>query len=172
MSAARPFRLVVVAGTGTDIGKTWVGAALAAELRAAGWSVAARKPAQSGEPDEPGDAGVLAAATGEAPLTVCPEHRRYGVPMAPPMAADAFGLAVPSIADLVGEVTVSWGGRAADVGLVELAGGVASPAASDGDGADLAAAIEPRRRRARRRRRPRHHQLGPAVGGSPPADDG
>ena len=139
----RPRRLVVVAGTGTEIGKTWVGAAVLGALRSDGWVVAARKPAQSNTPGEPTDADLLAAASGEAPERVCPPHRSYKVPMAPPMAAEALGLEPPTIADLVGEVAGSWGGRAADVGLVELAGGVASPAATDGDGAALTAGVEP-----------------------------
>ena len=52
----RPRRLVLVVGTGTDVGKTWVSAHLLATLRAAGLTVAARKPAQSFDPaDDPGD---------------------------------------------------------------------------------------------------------------------
>lgn len=139
----RPRRLVVVAGTATEIGKTWASVALATELVAGHWTVAARKPAQSGGPGDASDADLLAAATGEDPLIVCPSHRRYTVPMAPPMAAEASGFDAPTIAALAEEVAASWGVRAADVGLVELAGGVASPAADDGDGADLAAALAP-----------------------------
>ncbi len=44
--------------------------------------------------------------------------------MAPPMAADALGRPAIVMADLVGEVTGSWGEDPPDVGLVELAGGV------------------------------------------------
>lgn len=143
----RPRRLVVVAGVGTEVGKTRVAAALAARLVAEGWRVAARKPAQSGEPPDEAaaldDASVLAAATGEAPPVVCPPHRRYSVPMAPPMAAEALGQPVPTIAELAAEVAASWPPLAVDVGLVELAGGVASPHGADGDGAELAAAIGP-----------------------------
>ncbi|MBV8560261.1 MAG: AAA family ATPase, partial [Acidimicrobiia bacterium] len=57
----RPERLVLVAGTGTEVGKTWVAARLAEALRARGTRVAARKPAQSFAPDEgPTDAEALA----------------------------------------------------------------------------------------------------------------
>ncbi|MFN8051869.1 MAG: AAA family ATPase [Acidimicrobiales bacterium] len=140
----RPRRLVVIAGTGTEIGKTWVSRRVL-ELLAAEWSVQARKPAQSGDgdPADIGDAAELAAATGEDELVVCPPHRRYGVAMAPPMAAEALGLTPATVAELAAEVSSSWGARASDVGLVELAGGVASPMAIDGDGADLAAALSP-----------------------------
>ncbi len=44
----RPAALVFVAGTATDVGKTWWTAAVARELRARGVQVAARKPVQSG----------------------------------------------------------------------------------------------------------------------------
>ena len=85
----RPRKLVVVAGTGTEIGKTWVAARLARDLRATGYEVIARKPAQSFDPgDSSTDAHVLAAATGEEPSMVCPRHRWYPAAMAPPMAAD------------------------------------------------------------------------------------
>ena len=137
----RPPTLVLVAGTGTEIGKTWVAAALATELVGRGVAVAARKPAQSLEPGQgPTDAEVLAAATGERPEEVCQPARTYEVPMAPPMAAAVLGLPVPTIAELVDELRWPAG---ATVGLVETAGGAASPQADDGDVADLARALAP-----------------------------
>jgi dethiobiotin synthetase len=137
--------LVVIAGTGTEVGKTWVGARLAAALRARGWRVAARKPAQSFAPAERGrtDAEKLAAATGEAPEQVCPPARWYDTPLAPPMAADALGRPAFGIADLAGELAASWPRDALDVALVELAGGPRSPLARDGDGVDLTRALAP-----------------------------
>lgn len=143
MSAAggsRPDRVVVVLGTGTEVGKTWVGARLLEGLRTAGVPVAARKPGQSADPDDPSpsDADVLAAAAGEDPLAVCPAHRRYGVAMAPPMAAAALGRPVPTVAELAAELT--WPGGVT-VGLVETAGGLLSPAADDGTAVDLARAV-------------------------------
>jgi dethiobiotin synthetase len=138
----RPERLVLVVGTGTEVGKTWVAAAALAGARGAGLSVAARKPAQSAEVDDPGpsDADVLAGATGEDPLAVCPAHRRYEVAMAPPMAAEVLGRPRFTVADLAAEVAWPDG---LDVGLVETAGGVLSPAALDGTSLDLAAAVAP-----------------------------
>jgi dethiobiotin synthetase len=137
----RPDRLVLVAGTGTEVGKTWVGARLAEVLRTSGRRVAARKPAQSFEPGEgPTDAEVLAAATGEDPEAVCPRHRWYEVAMAPPMAADALGRPPIKIAELAAEIEFPAG---VDVGLVETAGGVRSPIAHDGDTVDLMAALKP-----------------------------
>lgn len=139
----RPRRIWVVTGTGTEVGKTWVGARVARHVACSGLTVAARKAAQSFEPGTSlTDAHVLAGATGEAPETVCPAHRWYPVPMAPPMAAAELGAAAASIDDLATEVDRSWPEHQIDVGLVEGAGGVASPLADDGDTADLARALQ------------------------------
>lgn len=128
---ARPRTLVLVAGTGTEVGKTWCAAALARALRARGVTVAARKPAQSFEPDDPTtDADELAAATGENSLAVCPAHRRYEVAMAPMMAAEVLGRPPFTTPELVDEVR--WPDPAVDLGLLEMAGGVRSPIAADG----------------------------------------
>jgi len=145
VSVVRPNFLLVIAGTGTEVGKTWVGARLAAGLRDAGYTVAARKPAQSFDPADaaPTDAACLAAATGEAPEHVCPPARSYERALAPPMAAAVLGRPVPTLAELAGEVSASWPRSVPDVGLVELAGGPRSPMASDGDGVDLTAALAP-----------------------------
>jgi dethiobiotin synthetase len=142
---ARPRLLAAVAGTGTEVGKTFVAAGLARALCERGWNVAARKPVQSFDPDgrEPTDAERLAEATGDAPERVCPRARWYPLPMAPPMAAEALGRPPPELAGLIEELAASWPRPAADVGLVELAGGVRSPLAIDGDGLDLVAALVP-----------------------------
>lgn len=141
MNVGRPRQLVVIAGTGTEVGKTWVGARLVEMLRARGVGVSARKPAQSFEPSDPTtDADVLAEATGEPVDEVCPPHRRYQVPMAPPMAAAALGRPTFTIADLASEI--SWP-SSTDVGLVESAGGVRSPLADDGDTVTLVEELRP-----------------------------
>jgi dethiobiotin synthetase len=140
----RPRLLLAVTGTGTEVGKTWVACELITALRRQGASVAARKPAQSHAPEETwSDADRLATASDEDPADVCPSHRRYAVPMAPPMAADALGLPPFSIADLAGEISDRWPREGVDVGVVEGAGGVASPHAHDGDMVDLITALEP-----------------------------
>lgn len=159
---ASPRRLVLVTGTATEVGKTWVAAALLARARERGMAVAARKPAQSfevtpgagpaapgatdTEPTGPTDAVRLAAATGEDPELVCPAERSYQVPMAPPMAAAVLGRPALTIDDLVQAIEGSWtpaGGpaRRADLAVVEGAGGVASPLGDDGDSADLGRAL-------------------------------
>lgn len=132
--------LVFVSGTGTEVGKTWWTAAIAQRLRADGVVVAARKPVQSSAPGEQRDADVLAEATREDPHTVCPAHRTYDIPWAPPMAAEELGLAPFSVDDLAAELV--WPPRLA-VGLVEGVGGPRSPIATNGDNVDFARAIQP-----------------------------
>ena len=141
----RPSKLIVITGTATEIGKTWVAAALAGQARVQGVTVAGRKPVQSFAPPQAEqsatDADLLAAATGEEIETICPPHRSYPLAMAPPMAAAALGLRPPTLADLVREICQSWPPDPVSIGLVEGAGGVASPIASDGHSADLARAL-------------------------------
>ena len=142
MTGPRPSVIVLVAGTGTEVGKTWVAARLLEAWRRAGLSVAARKPAQSfAVGSGPTDAEVLAAASGEDPLSVCPPARSYPVALAPPMAVSVLGLPPPTMAALVAEL--AWPDPPVDVGLVETAGGVRSPQADDGDVIDMVAAIVP-----------------------------
>jgi dethiobiotin synthetase len=138
-----PDRLVAVVGTGTEVGKTWVTCAVAAQLRARNVSVAARKPAQSFAADDPADtrdAALLAAATGERPDDVCRPDRSYPVAMAPPIAAAALGRQPIRLAELLAELAWPAG---VEVGFVETAGGIRSPIADDGDNADLVAALAP-----------------------------
>lgn len=126
-------------GTATDVGKTWVGAAVLAELRRRGRAVAACKPVQSFDPADGGplDAEVLAAATGQEPDEVCPPGRTYEVAMAPPMAAEVLGRPCPTLAEVVPASPPD--------GLLwfEGVGGPRSPVAADGDGVDLCRALAP-----------------------------
>jgi dethiobiotin synthetase len=140
--------LVLVCGTATEVGKTWVCGKLLVELRSRGCTVSARKPAQSFDIDSEGarlggatDAERLGAASGEHPGAVCHSFRSYHRAMAPPMAAEALGLPAFTVADLVEEMV--WPPDAVEVGVVEMAGGVRSPQAADGDATDLVAALAP-----------------------------
>jgi dethiobiotin synthetase len=144
----RPERVVLVCGTATEVGKTWVCDALLRALRSRGCTVAARKPAHSIDIDTvgvrlggPTDAERLAAASGEDPETVCPPFRSYHRAMAPPMAAEALGLPPFSVSDLMDETV--WPPEPVQVGLVETAGGVRSPQAADGDTTDVVLALAP-----------------------------
>lgn len=134
-----PDLTVVVSGTATEVGKTYVTARLAEELLKAKAPVVARKPVQSFDPsDETTDADLLASATGEDPLAVCPQHRRYPIAMAPPMAADFLGRPSFTIDQLVSELAFPSHG----IALVEGIGGPRSPLARDGDTVSLAEALD------------------------------
>jgi len=137
----RPSALVAVVGTATDVGKTWVAAALVPLLIAAGRRVSVRKPVQSFAADDvTTDADVLAGATGEDPQQVCPLGRRYPLAMAPPIAAHRLGAPPIALRDLL--AGLAWP-EGIDIGIVETVGGVRSPMADDGDSAAFARSILP-----------------------------
>lgn len=134
-----PDLTVVMSGTGTEVGKTWLTVELALALRKRGLSVAIRKPVQSFDSgDRTTDADVLAEASGEDSLVVCPGHRRYPLAMAPPMAADALGGPPLKLGELVEELDLPETG----IALIEGVGGPRSPVAHDGDTVDLARAVD------------------------------
>jgi dethiobiotin synthetase len=139
---SRPEQLLVVTGTATGVGKTWVSHRLLADLRARDVRVAARKPVQSFDPaaGSPTDAEVLAASTGQDPDDICPPHRSYPLALAPPMAADVLGRPPLRLGELLAELTWPDG---VEVGVVETIGGVRSPATHDADSAELATALQP-----------------------------
>ena len=135
----RPPLLIAITGAGTDVGKSWLAAALIEQLLSRRLRVAARKPVQSFAPGAVmTDAHVLAAASGEDPLSVCPAHRWYPLAMAPPIAAARLGLAPILVRDLLGELT--WHDDV-EVGVVETVGGVRSPLADDADSATFVRVI-------------------------------
>ncbi|MFB6614943.1 dethiobiotin synthase [Streptomyces sp. NPDC085524] len=113
--------VLVVSGTGTEIGKTVVTSAIAAAGLAAGRSVAVLKPAQTGVgPQEPGDAAEAVRLAG--PAVTAMELARYPEPLAPDTAARRAGLATLSparIAEAARELSLTH-----DLVLVEGAGGL------------------------------------------------
>lgn len=131
-------RVVVVTGTGTDVGKTIVTAALAARYTAAGLSVAAVKPAQTGTlPGQPGDLDVIGTLGGAETLI---EAVRLPDPLAADTAARRAGIPLPPVSATAARVVELAGTY--DVVLVEGAGGLL--VRLDGDGgtiADLALAV-------------------------------
>jgi len=87
-------RGLFVTGTGTDVGKTVVAAAICAALRARGERVAAFKPVVTGtdepvDPDWPPDVALLARAAGMRPDEVT--GARFGPPVSPHLAAELAG---------------------------------------------------------------------------------
>ncbi|MEV8022280.1 dethiobiotin synthase [Streptomyces sp. NPDC086554] len=84
--------VLVVSGTGTEIGKTVTTAAVAALAVGSGRRVAVLKPAQTGvAPGEPGDAQEVVRLAGDAVTTL--ELARYPEPLAPNTAARRAGMA-------------------------------------------------------------------------------
>jgi dethiobiotin synthetase len=110
----------VVTGTGTDVGKTVVTAAIAALAADRGRSVAVLKPAQTGLPEgAPGDLAEVARLAGQVTTR---ELRRYPDPLAPETAARRSGL--PAVTPA--QAAAAAGELAADhdIVLVEGAGGL------------------------------------------------
>ncbi|WP_433448920.1 dethiobiotin synthase [Streptomyces sp. CA-142005] len=112
--------VLVITGTGTEVGKTVTTAAVAAAALAAGRSVAVLKAAQTGvRPDERGDADEVARLAG--PVTAA-ELARYPEPLAPGTAARRAGMAPVhphEVADRAAKLAVEH-----DLVLVEGAGGL------------------------------------------------
>lgn len=136
--------VLLVTGTDTGVGKTFVTAALAAALGARGVRVGVAKPVETGcraggdgTPD-PEDARALAAAArSREPLaTICPY--RFPDPLAPALAAARAGAPID-----VAALAALLRARAArhDVLLVEGAGGLLVPLTRDATYADLATAL-------------------------------
>ncbi|MGE4427376.1 MAG: dethiobiotin synthase [Solirubrobacteraceae bacterium] len=86
-------RGVFVTGTDTEVGKTFVAAAICAALRRDDVTVLAHKPVVTGlddpVPDGRRDHELLAACTGQTPEQVSP--LRFGPPVSPHLAAERAG---------------------------------------------------------------------------------
>lgn len=130
---------IFVAGTDTEVGKTWVGTRVASVLREEGIEVAARKPVQSFDAaDVTTDAEEWAQVTKEPVERVCPRHRWYDLPLAPPMAAERLDRDPIALAELVAETHLPGGVTT----FIEGVGGLRSPLADDGDSVDLCRALK------------------------------
>ncbi|HEX4180183.1 MAG TPA: dethiobiotin synthase [Caulobacteraceae bacterium] len=125
-----------IAGAGTDIGKTYVTAALARRIRARGGAVRVLKPVVSGVPalDDPAfaasDTAILLAAAGlpvdQAHVEACSPWR-FAAALAPDRAAAAEGRD-PGLAEVMGWCRARLADAAPDeTMLIEGAGGLMSP---------------------------------------------
>ncbi|MGI5400501.1 dethiobiotin synthase [Streptomyces sp. CA-135486] len=112
--------VIVVTGTGTEIGKTVVTAAIAALARGRGSSVAVVKPAQTGV--APGDAGDVDEVVRLAGHVNGVEIARYPEPLAPATAALRAGMDAVRPRDVVEAVEKL--ATEHDLVLVEGAGGL------------------------------------------------
>ncbi|MCF8589250.1 dethiobiotin synthase [Gordonia liuliyuniae] len=113
-------RILIVSGTGTDVGKTIAVAALAATARAAGLRVGVCKPAQTGVTGgERGDLATVVGLVGDLPTR---EPVRYPDPLAPETAALRAStpfLSMDAVRAAVGELASD-----CDLVIVEGAGGI------------------------------------------------
>ena len=111
--------VLVVTGTGTGVGKTIAGAALASHARQGGIDVAVCKPVQTGTDAGDDDLAEVARLSG---LTELAGLARYSQPLAPVAAAEQAGMALPTrdqLLQLIGGLD-----RAGRLTLVEGAGGL------------------------------------------------
>jgi len=143
-------RAVFIAGAGTEIGKTYVTAALTRRLRADGQGVRTLKPVASGVPpvEDPAfrtsDTAILLDAQG---LEVTPDTVaacspwRFAAPLAPDLAAAREGRTL-ALADLVAwcraEIAATPPGTTL---LIEGVGGLMSPVTDEATGLDWLEAL-------------------------------
>lgn len=129
-----------VTGTDTGVGKTYVAALIARQLRTAGWKVGVYKPVASGCPRMPDgtlrcpDAEALWEAAGRpgSLSAVCPQVFR--APLAPHLAAEAEGRRLDH--QLLEDGFRYWQERS-EIVVVEGVGGLFSPLGDDFYVADL-----------------------------------
>jgi dethiobiotin synthetase len=134
-------RGLFITGTGTGVGKTYVGAQVAKALRHAGMRVGVYKPVGSGCEVREGklvspDAVALWEAAGRpgALEQVCPQL--FAAPLAPHLAARVEGRQVDRILLRGG---IEFWEDTSDIVIVEGAGGLMSPISDEDYNADLAA---------------------------------
>jgi len=130
--------LLLVTGTGTEIGKTFVATALVRAWAAGGKRIAGVKPVESGVVGEPADVRALADAS-TFPLPSPPPYL-FAAPVSPHLAARAEGRKISL------DVIVPWVDAiraAADGTVVELPGGLFSPLTDVETNADAALRLKP-----------------------------
>ncbi len=144
-------RAVFVVGAGTEIGKTYVTAALTRTLRRQGHAVRTVMPLASGVPprDDPAfaqsDTAILLAAQGlesdAAGVEACSPWR-FRAPLAPDLAAAREGRSL-ALADLVAWCRAALAESPAEASLIiEGVGGVMSPVTPEATGLDWLKALD------------------------------
>lgn len=131
-------RVLVVTGTGTDVGKTVAAAAIAVTARSAGMRVGVVKAAQTGVvAGDRGDLATISALVGDLPTR---EGARYPEPLAPETAAGRSGLGFLTLDDV--RRAVADLATTCDLVIVEGAGGVLVRLAPGLTIVDVALALE------------------------------
>lgn len=124
---------VLVTGTNTGVGKTWLACALAKEL-VKGTRVVAIKPIETGGGD---DGEKLAEATGQSsPKKALVTLRE---PLTPALAADREGVKLDF--DVI-VTQIRDAAKGADLAIIEGAGGLLSPLTWDSDATTLARSLD------------------------------
>ncbi len=143
-------RGLIVLGTDTDVGKTFLASALARALVAQGENVGVYKPVASGikpaasgiatgQGGDPEQLWQAAQLTHRLPLSrVCPQM--FAAPLAPPVAARLEGKQVDEQLLLAGAV---WWREQCNFLIIEGAGGGLSPLSDNLTNLDLAGALQP-----------------------------
>jgi dethiobiotin synthetase len=142
MTETRRSNVVIVAGTDTGVGKTWVTAAIARALTEAGRRVIAVKPDETGCTDatrEQEDGVLLARATGQSdPLEAL---HRFTAPVSAAEAGEREG-GTPDFDEVL--VRIESLAAEADLLLIEGASGVLSPITWEWNLVDLGQALDAR----------------------------
>jgi len=131
---------LLITGTESGVGTTWVACALAAALRRAGRSVAAVKPVETGcdhQPTSLEDGVRLAQATGQREPTRA--LRRFRASVVPALAAELEGGAL-DLDELAGEIESLT--QQVELLLLEGTGGLMAPFGWDWTVIDLAQAFD------------------------------
>ena len=116
---------LVILGTDTDIGKTYVACRIIESLVRDGVAVGAYKPVASGAPSlDQSDGFKLWQASGQRGLLVEVTPQHFLAPFAPPIAAEMENKQVSDKAILIG--ARNWASRC-DILILEGAGGLMSP---------------------------------------------
>jgi dethiobiotin synthetase len=131
-----------ITSSGTDIGKTFIAAALAKQLSEEGHQVQVLKPVMSGYTAEDSDAHTLLEALGKTPSEADIEHMscyRFAAAISPDIAAAREGKSIDfkTLCDFCDTVK-----EGADVQLIEGVGGVMVPLTDEHTVLDWVAAID------------------------------
>lgn len=129
-----------ITATGTGVGKTWLGSALATACVQRGKRVAAIKPIETGVDPDPVDALQLARACGDESLANAPGLYRAKEPLAPYAIEKRGGPRVGSLRALAKRVREL--AHDADYVIVEGVGGVLVPIDREHTVADLGALLD------------------------------
>lgn len=133
--------IILVTGTGTDVGKTVATAALAAAMEGYGRRVGVVKPVQTGEPGGPEDHGDLASVRRLTGITDLHEFHRYPEPLAPDLSARRAGLPTAELHEVEDRLRTLDATDPDRVLLVEGAGGILVRLGDNWTLADLAVEV-------------------------------